>query len=166
MQCKLVALAPDASKLEVFFPQIWPISGYTFPDEVEGLLDHVGPFRQNPGRDALGVIDDDTYFECLESHLKTLSDVAIHLAKTRPTWTGLFTQTHSTDYANHFFIAKADPISGAPADVVERNYRGMYRTYEACALHLLDRPAGRRAGGRRDGGVPGGRPRRDRRRSA
>jgi len=133
VQCKLVALSPDATNLELFFPQIWPISGYTFPNEVgKEILDNLGPFRQNPGRDALGVLDDDTYFECLEMHLQRLADVTIHLAKTRPNWTGIFTQTHSTDYANHFFVAKSDPISGAAPDVVERNYRGMYRTYEAC----------------------------------
>lgn len=27
--------------------------------------------------------------------------------------------THSTDYANHFYVAKSDPISGAPPEVVE-----------------------------------------------
>lgn len=133
VQCKLIALAPDASRLELFFPQIWPISGYTFPEAVgRELLDAVGPFRQNPGRDALGVIDDDTYFECLEDHLTRLSKVALHLAQTRPDWSALFTQTHATDYANHFFIAQSDAISGAPADVVARNYRGMVRTFEAC----------------------------------
>jgi predicted AlkP superfamily phosphohydrolase/phosphomutase len=133
VQCKLIKLSPDAQEFELFFPQIWPISGYTFPDEVgEELLAAVGPFRQNPGRDALGVIDDDTYFECLEDHLTRLSNVAIHLAKTRPQWKGLFTQTHATDYANHFFIAKSDPVSGAPPDVIERNYSGMVRTYAAC----------------------------------
>ena len=133
VQCKLVALTPDASRLELFFPQIWPVSGYTFPDEVgPELLDAVGPFRQNPGRDALGVIDDDTYFECLEAQLQRQADVTLHLARTRPDWTGIFTQTHSTDYANHFFIAQSDAISGAPPEVVKRNYEGMYRTYEAC----------------------------------
>ncbi|MGH2367177.1 MAG: alkaline phosphatase family protein, partial [Chloroflexota bacterium] len=133
VQCKLVELAPDASRLELFFPQIWPISGYTFPDEVgKELLDAIGPFRQNPGRDALGVLDDDTYVECLDDHLTRLSNVAIHLAKSRPDWMALFTQTHSPDYANHFYVSKSDAISGAPTDVVERNFRGMYRTYEAC----------------------------------
>jgi len=133
VQCKLVELSLDATRLELFFPQIWPVSGYTFPDEVaKELLDKVGPFRQNPGRDALGVIDDDTYFECLEDQLTRQSDVTIHLAKTRPDWTGIFTQTHTTDYANHFFIAQSDVISGAPAAVVERMYSGMYRTYAAC----------------------------------
>lgn len=133
IQCKLIELAPDASRLELFFPQIWPVSGYTFPDEVGGeLLEAVGPFRQNPGRDALGVIDDDTYFECLEDHLQRLSNVAIHLTKTRPQWSGLFTQTHATDYANHFFVAQSDPISGAKPEVVARNYQGMVRTYAAC----------------------------------
>jgi predicted AlkP superfamily phosphohydrolase/phosphomutase len=133
VQCKLVALSPDASKFELFFPQIWPVSGYTFPDEVgKELLDAVGPFWQNPGRDALGVIDDDTYVECLEAQLQRQADVTVHLAKTRPDWTAIFTQTHTPDYANHFYVAQSDPISGAPPEVVERNYRGMYRTYEAC----------------------------------
>ena len=133
VQCKLVKLSPDGLNLEIFFPQIWPTTGYTFPEEVgKELLDAVGPFRQNPGRDALGVIDDDTYFECLEDQLRRQADVAIHLAKTRKDWTALFTQSHSTDYANHFFIAQSDPISGAAPEVVERNYRGMYRTYELC----------------------------------
>ncbi|HEV2126317.1 MAG TPA: alkaline phosphatase family protein, partial [Chloroflexota bacterium] len=133
VQCKLVTLTPDASKVEIFFPQIWPVSGYTFPDEVgKELLENVGPFRQNPGRDALGVIDDDTYFECLDAHLERLAEVTLYLTKQRPDWTGIFTQTHSTDYANHFFIAKSDPISGAPPEVEERNYRGMVRTYQAC----------------------------------
>lgn len=133
LQCKLIALSPDARRLELFFPQIWPVKGYTFPDEVgQELLEAVGPFRQNPGRDALGVIDDETYFECLEMHLQRLADVAIYLAKTRAGWTGLFTQTHAPDYANHFFIARSDALSGAPPEVVERCYRGMYRTYEAC----------------------------------
>jgi predicted AlkP superfamily phosphohydrolase/phosphomutase len=133
VQCKLVGLAPDASRLELFFPQIWPVSGYTFPDGVaEELLAAVGPFRQNPGRDALGVIDDDTYFECLEAQLQRQADITIHLARTRPDWTGVFTQSHSTDYANHFFIAQSDPISGAPPEVVARNYDGMVRTYAAC----------------------------------
>ena len=133
VQCKLVRLAPDAAALDLFFPQIWPVSGYTFPDSVgPELLDAVGPFRQNPGRDALGVIDDDTYFECLEAQLQRQADVTLHLARTRPSWSGLFTQTHATDYANHFFIAQSDAISGAPPEVVARMYGGMVRTYAAC----------------------------------
>ncbi len=147
VQCKLIELAPDASKMELFFPQIWPVSGYTFPESVaQELLEHVGPFRQNPGRDALGVIDDDTYFECLEDHLTRLSSVAIYLARTRPQWAALFTQTHAPDYANHFFIAQSDPVSGAPPEVVARNFRGMARTYEAC-----DRWIGRLADALLDG---------------
>jgi len=133
VQCKLVGLAPDATSFELFFPQIWPVSGYTFPDSVgPELLAAVGPFRQNPGRDALGVIDDDTYFECLEAQLQRQADVTLHLARTRPDWGGLFTQTHATDYANHFFIAQSDAVSGAPPEVVARMYGGMVRTYAAC----------------------------------
>ena len=41
-------------------------------------------FLQNPARDALGVIDDETYFELLEYHHQRLADVAQHLTSTRP----------------------------------------------------------------------------------
>ena len=44
-------------------------------------------------------------------------------------WDLLFTETHSSDYANHFFLRLADPISGAPADIIERCYQGLVRTY-------------------------------------
>lgn len=133
VRAKLIELSPQADRMELFFPQIWPVSGYTQPEEVaEEILQHVGPFLQNPGRDALGVIDDDTYFELLDYHLETLAKVAIHLCATRRDWGALFTQTHAPDYANHFFIADADPISGAAPAVVERSFRGMTRTYEAC----------------------------------
>ena len=131
LRLKLIELAPDGSRFGLFIPQIWPISGYTQPDEIAlELLEHVGPFLQNPARDALGLIDDDTYFETLEYHLQWLARAGNYLTRTHP-WDLLFVQTHAPDYANHFFLELADPICGAPAEVVERYYRGLCRTWQA-----------------------------------
>ena len=126
---KLVALTPTADRVEVFVPQIWPIEGYTVPAEVAGeILEHAGPFLQNPARDALGVIDDDTYFELLDYHHSQLARTATHLATTRP-WDLLLVETHASDYCNHFFLSLADAVSGAPEPVIERCYRGVVRTF-------------------------------------
>jgi predicted AlkP superfamily phosphohydrolase/phosphomutase len=124
-------LAPDGSRFGLFVPQIWPIDGYTQTDEIAlELLEQVGPFLQNPARDALGLIDDDTYFEVLEYHLQWLARAANYLKRTRA-WDLLFVQTHAPDYANHFFMERADPVCGEPAEVVERHYRGLCRTWQA-----------------------------------
>jgi predicted AlkP superfamily phosphohydrolase/phosphomutase len=131
VRCKLMRLSPDASRLELFFPQIWPIEGYTFPPQIAGeIYERVGPFLQNPARDAMGLIDDDTYFETLEYHFDCLAGTALHLMD-HHAWDLFFTETHASDYANHFFLRLADPISGAEGAVRERCYRGLMRTYRA-----------------------------------
>ncbi len=135
---KLITLTPDADTFEVFMPQVWATEGYTFPAEVAGEIDeHVGPFLQNPARDALGLIDDETFFELLDVHHDCLADVAHHLCATRD-WDVLFTEVHSFDYGNHFFMAQTDPRCGAPADVVARSREGMTRI-----LASVDRWVGR-----------------------
>ena len=137
-RCKLMRLSPDGQRLELFFPQIWPLAGYTLPEAIAGeIFEHVGPFLQNPARDAMGLIDDETYFEVLDYHLDCLAGTAQYLVDHHP-WDLLITETHASDYANHFFLRLADPISGAGPEVQERCYRGLVRTYEA-----IDRWLGR-----------------------
>ena len=129
--CKLMSLSAEGSALELFFPQIWPLSGYTHPAEIaDELYAHAGPFLQNPARDAMGLIDDDTYFEVLDWHLEALTNTALYLTETYD-WDLLFTETHASDYASHFYLRLADPISGAEPAVRERAYDGLVRTYQA-----------------------------------
>jgi predicted AlkP superfamily phosphohydrolase/phosphomutase len=126
---KLVSLSEDAGRFELFVPQIWPVKGYTHPESVaEELYKAVGPFLQNPGRDALGLVDDETFFELLNYHHTHLADVAHHLTSTRP-WDILFVETHASDYADHFFIGQSDPISGADPETIRRCRRGLDNTY-------------------------------------
>ncbi|MCY4090917.1 MAG: alkaline phosphatase family protein [Caldilineaceae bacterium] len=130
MRMKLVNLTPEADAFELFVPQIWPALGYTEPPEVAAELDeHVGNFLQNPGRDALGIIDDDTYFELLDFHHERLVDVAGYLTATRADWTMLFIETHASDYTSHFFLGQADDLSGADKETQQRSLDGVIRTY-------------------------------------
>lgn len=129
VRCKLIALGADLEQFELFFPQIWPEAGYTHPEQAAAEIDAgVGNFLQNPARDALGTIDDDTYFELLDFHHQRLAEVAGHLTGSQP-WDLLMVETHASDYANHFFLSQADEISGADPETIERCRQGLTRTY-------------------------------------
>jgi len=138
LRMKLITLSPNADMFELFGPQVWPIDGYTVPSKVaEEISEHVGNFLQNPARDALGTIDDDTYFELLEFHHQRLADIAHYLTHTRE-WDMLFVETHASDYANHSFLLRADEISGADSETMHRCREGLTRTYAS-----IDRLVGR-----------------------
>ena len=132
VRMKLVNLTSDAGAFELFVPQIWPDSGYTKPLEVADEIDrHVGNFLQNPARDALGIMDDDTYFESLDFHHQRLADVADYLTSSRQDWTMLFIETHASDYTSHFFLGQAEEFSGADVETQQRCLDGVVRTYSS-----------------------------------
>jgi len=138
VRTKLITLTRNADTFELFFPQIWPNAGYTKPLGIAKEIDkHVGNFLQNPMRDALGLIDDDTYFELLEFHHQRLADVSEYLTSTRD-WDLLMTETHASDYTSHFFLRAADPHSGTERSVLKRCREGVERTYAS-----IDRMIGR-----------------------
>jgi arylsulfatase A-like enzyme len=132
---KLIGLSPSADEFELFATQVWPTGGdFAVPGgTAEELYEAVGPFIQNPARDALGFFDDDTYFELLDEHHLRLGDYAVHLGTTRE-WDVLFAETHASDYASHFFLGQADPISGADEATLERCRRGLERTWRSIDL--------------------------------
>ncbi|MYG00529.1 hypothetical protein F4212_15550 [Candidatus Poribacteria bacterium] len=131
VRMKLVTLTSNADAFELFVPQIWPRSEYTVPAEIATTIDqNVGSFLQNPARDALGQVDDDTYFELLDYHHQRLADVATYLADEND-WDVLMVETHAPDYASHFFLSQADEISGAAPETIHRCREGLRRTYES-----------------------------------
>ncbi|HIM56222.1 MAG TPA: hypothetical protein EYM39_05905 [Candidatus Latescibacteria bacterium] len=138
LRMKLVSLSPEGDVFELFVPQVWPSAGYTQPLEVAREIDeHVGNFLQNPGRDALGVVDDATYFELLDFHHQRLADVAQYLTSSRE-WDMLFIETHASDYTSHFFLSQADECSGADEHTLARCKAGVIATYAS-----IDRMIGR-----------------------
>lgn len=136
VRAKLITLTKNADAFELFFPQIWPNAGYTKPLSIAKEIDeNVGNFLQNPMRDALGLIDDDTYFELLEFHHQRLADVSEYLTSTRD-WDLLMTETHASDYTSHFFLRAADFHSGAERSVMKRCREGVQRTYASIDLMI------------------------------
>jgi predicted AlkP superfamily phosphohydrolase/phosphomutase len=137
LRFKLIALTEDS--FELFVPQIWPTGGdWAVPAGLaDELTEKTGPFLQNPMRDAIGIVDDDTYFECLEYHHEQLAKVAQHLAGSRP-WQLLAIETHASDYTSHSYLQHADETSGAPPEVVARCRSGVERTFAS-----MDRLIGR-----------------------
>lgn len=131
VRMKLITLTPTADAFELFVPQIWPRTDYTVPSEIATTIDqNIGSFLQNPARDALGQVDDDTYFELLDYHHQRLADVATHLAADND-WDVLMVETHAPDYASHFFLSQADEISGAAPETIHRCREGLRRTYQS-----------------------------------
>jgi predicted AlkP superfamily phosphohydrolase/phosphomutase len=132
VRCKLMVLSDDGQRVELFFPQIWPTAGeWTLPVRfAQEITDKVGPFIQNPARDAQGWIDDDTYFEVLDDHFKSLAATSRYLLENNE-WDLFYTETHASDYGSHFFLRLADPIAGAPPETTKRSYQGLVRTYQA-----------------------------------
>lgn len=129
--CKLVTLTSNADNFELFFPQIWPRREYSKPASISDEIDDkVGNFLQNPGRDALGFVDDRTYIELCDFHHGRIADIAEMLTRDHD-WDILMAETHATDYSDHFFMGSADPVSGAPPEVVERCLNGLKDTYES-----------------------------------
>ena len=138
LRFKLITLTPEADMVELFVPQIWPTEGYSYPIDVASqLYQHLGPFLQNPARDVLGLIDDNTYFELLEYHHQHLADIAQELTQ-RNHWDILFTETHASDYGDHFFIGQADMVEGIDSSIFTRCREGLARTYSS-----IDRWIGR-----------------------
>jgi len=138
LRMKLVSLSLEGDVFELFVPQIWPATGYTQPQDVAQEIDEkVGNFLQNPGRDALGTVDDATYFELLDFHHQRLADVAQYLTESRA-WDLLFIETHASDYTSHFFLSQADECSGADEHTLARCRAGVAETYAS-----IDRMIGR-----------------------
>ncbi|MHB1130872.1 MAG: alkaline phosphatase family protein [Chloroflexota bacterium] len=116
---KLLNLSRDASELELFSTQIWPISGYTQPLELgEELLENVGPFFTNPARDALHYewIDERTYYELQDYQHQWLAKAAKYLSSTKE-WDLLYVETHCGDYINHFYMQQFDPEIATEAQI-------------------------------------------------
>jgi len=129
VRMKLITLTPEADTFELFAPQIWPLDGYTHPPEIASeLAREVGPFLQNPMRDAIGVIDDDTYFELMEYHHQNMADMTHYLAS-KYKGDVIFAETHAPDYANHAFLPLADETGNPTPEQSKRCREGLIRTF-------------------------------------
>ena len=130
---KLISLSRDASKMELFSTQIWPISGFTQPPELgEELFQQVGPFFTNPARDALHYewIDERTFYELMDYQHQWLAKAAKYLTGTKE-WDLYFTETHCGDYINHFYMEQLNVQGGATEAQVRNAISWLTRHYQS-----------------------------------
>ena len=130
---KLLSLSRDASKVEMFSTQVWPISGYTQPAELgEELFEKVGPFFTNPARDALHYewIDERTFYELMDYQHQWLAKAARYLTSNKE-WDLYFTETHCGDYINHFYMEQFDADAGATEAQIRNATSWFMRHYQS-----------------------------------
>lgn len=136
---KLMKLAADASELEIYMPQVFPVAGYIQPPELaEELYREVGPFLQNPGRTEFerGWIPDETFMELIEYQNAWLGRATQWLCTHHP-WDLCFVQTHTPDYLSHYYLTDLDPVSKRPRERRENAERQVAR-----ALRSVDQFVG------------------------
>lgn len=110
---KLIELAPDGGSFRLYQSQIFPTSGFTWPESIsKELLDNVGPFQEHigPTADFNNWIDDETFLEELEYQARWLGRATSYLMS-RCEWDLCFLQWHGFNHAEHTFWGGIDPIS-------------------------------------------------------
>ena len=138
---KIISLSPDAKTFTLYRSQVYATSGFTYPDSVAGeLLDHCGPYFDNPNRLFLALGWFDHYYEEIDYHTAWMAKAAQYLSD-KVDWTLFFTQCHCPDYAEHEWLGGIDPQSGryqeGDAETWWNAYRGVYERMDAHVGRLL-----------------------------
>jgi predicted AlkP superfamily phosphohydrolase/phosphomutase len=114
---KLIELSKDAKRFRLYFSQIFPSTGWTYPDSLaRELTEHIGrPYQllcdiYSPILG--GWIDSRTYLEEMENQMSWLAEAGEYLMKNKD-WDILFTQWHGIDYTDHCYLGGMDPESSA-----------------------------------------------------
>jgi predicted AlkP superfamily phosphohydrolase/phosphomutase len=117
LRVKLVELSKDAKKFRLYLSQIFPSTGWTYPEELaRELTEHIGrPYQllcdiYSPILG--GWIDSKTYLEEMENQMTWLAEAGEHLMKNKD-WDMLFAQWHGIDYTDHCYLGGMDPESSA-----------------------------------------------------
>ena len=114
---KLIELSKDAERFRLYFSQIFPSTGWTYPgDLARELTEHIGrPYQllcdiYSPILG--GWIDSKTYLEEMENQMTWLAEAGEYLMKNK-NWDILFAQWHGIDYTDHCYLGGMDPESSA-----------------------------------------------------
>ncbi|MCW3991145.1 MAG: alkaline phosphatase family protein [Candidatus Bathyarchaeota archaeon] len=138
---KLIELAPDGGGFRLYQSQVFPTTGFTWPESIsEELLDHVGPFQEHigPTADFNNWIDDETFLEELEYQARWLGRATSYLMS-RYAWDLYLLQWHGFNHAEHTFWGGIDPISPWYSESKAPRYWEYFsRFYEAADAMIGD----------------------------
>jgi len=143
---KLVELSSDAKKFRLYFSQIFPSTGWTFPEGLDKeLTEHIGrPYQllcdiYSPILG--GWIDSPTYLEEMENQMTWLAEAGEYLMKNKD-WDLLMAQWHGIDYTGHCYLGGMDPESSSykkeRAAECEEVMRKVYQMGDAYLGRLME----------------------------
>jgi len=136
---KLMELASDGTRLKLYQSQVFPATGFTWPDAIASeLLAHVGPFQEHigPTADFNNWIDDETFLEELEYQAWWLGKATDHLM-THYAWDLYFLQWHGPNHAQHTFWGGIDPISPWYDEANAAHYWACFTRFYAAADRMI-----------------------------
>jgi predicted AlkP superfamily phosphohydrolase/phosphomutase len=136
---KLIKCSPDGNHLRLYQSQIFPTTGYTWPEKIaKELLDNIGPFQEHIGPTANfnNWIDDETFLEELEYQAQWLGKASKFLMS-RYDWDMYFVQWHGANHAGHTFWGGIDPISPWFSKKNEEHYWNSFRRFYKAADTMI-----------------------------
>jgi len=136
---KIIELSSDAEDVKLYQTQIFPSTGFTWPNSVaEELVKVVGPFQEHIGPNAVfnNWIDDETFLEELEYQAEWLGRASSHLMSNYD-WDLYFIQWHGPNHAQHTFWGGIDPISPWYKESTEEFYWECFRRFYRAADRMI-----------------------------
>lgn len=136
---KLVELSSNAKRFKLYQSQVFPTTGFTWPESIaKELIDNVGPFQEHIGTNAdfNNWIDDEVFLEELEYQAwwlgKATSDLMSHHE-----WDLYFLQWHGLNHAQHAFWAGIDTISPWYNELNTLRYWEYFRRFYGAADRMI-----------------------------
>jgi len=113
LRFKLIELSPNGKNFRLYRSQIYPIKGFTYPENLgEELFKVVGPFQECISDEPylFKWVDLDTVTQEAQYQASWMAKATDYLTK-KIDWSIFYTQWHFVDLMQHNFLALADPAS-------------------------------------------------------
>ncbi len=133
----LEAPEADGGAFTIFATEVFPKSGWTYPDRLgPELIEHLGHYSPRAGWGAHAFVPHEMYLELMDYQHEWLGKAANYLCG-RFDWQILYTQTHAHDYSHHIYMRGYDPLTSELVNAKqERHERYMDHTYESADRFL------------------------------
>lgn len=128
---RLLELSSDGTKVKLYMPQVFPTSGFTYPEDLgPELIQRIGPFIQRTGtaKDRM-ILDDDEYVEMMEYQHRWFGEAA-HYLLGKEDWDIFMMQAHGIDSAQHRYMNAIDILTNRDKAVRDRALGHLGRVYE------------------------------------
>ena len=110
---KVIKLSPDGKDVHLYFTQIYPVEGWTYPSNLaKELVEKFGPYLHRPTEQAIvlsGASDTETFIEEEEYQASWYANVITYLLKKYDNWRLFIMKWHGPDFFEHFTLHLIDP---------------------------------------------------------